>query len=189
MIEVAGAILAGGKSSRMGEDKANLQLYGKTLLQHMQGILHAASIKNIYISHPNIIPDYIPGFGPLSGVHAILNNILKYPKHNDSKHIIFIPIDMPNITNSLVNKLTSVPDNVPLVYFESYKMPFRLNADIEWLELIESLFRNAEDVSLGNFQQNIHTSCQIKTFPDGQECFRNINTPEEWSRFLGEEKI
>ncbi len=178
MTKIAGAILAGGKSSRMGRDKAGLPLCGKTLLQYMGDILKNAGIKNIYISHPDFIADIIPESGPLSGVHAILNNVEKL-----HKHIIFIPIDMPALTSSLIEKLISAPDNAPLVQFESYKMPFRLSTDRQWFELAERLLQAREDVSLGNFQNNISNSIKIKTLDNEQHYFQNINTSEEWSNF------
>jgi molybdenum cofactor guanylyltransferase len=71
-------ILAGGKSSRMGEDKAFLRLGGRTLLEIAQG-LAAEVCSNIVVVGdrarfgPAAIEDIYPGSGPLGGIHAALS--------------------------------------------------------------------------------------------------------------------
>ncbi len=184
MNEIAGAILAGGKSSRMGTDKASLRLYGKTFLQCMESILREGNIEDIYISHKDVIPDDIPEYGPLSGIHAILNNI---PKQYNK--IVFVPIDMPRLTALLIKKLISVPSKAPLIHFKSYKMPFLLRRTGQWLTLAEKLLQNGKDVSLETFQKNIRCTFQIIPSSTEQKCFLNINTSEEWRAFAGGKKL
>ena len=181
MGKVAGAILAGGKSSRMGEDKARLRLEGRTLLQHMEAVLRRAGLESIYISHPDFIPDETPRCGPLGGVYSILKNVSR--RH---EHIIFVPIDMPDITPDAIAELISAPDEAPLVHFEGYKMPFRISVGQN--KVAEELLKAGGDVSLGNLQDNISGCLRIKT-DINQNHFRNINTPEEWRAFSKEELV
>ena len=178
MAECAGAILAGGKSSRMGQDKAGLRLYGKTLLQHMQSILSEAGMQNLYVSHPQSIPDDMPGHGPLSGIHAILKQVLKH-----HTHILFVPVDMPGLTSSLIKRLVEAPCAAPLVHYASYNMPFRLIAQRQWFELAGRLLQKKSDVSLGTFQEHIAGSLVIESTGLDQHAFRNVNTPEQWDDF------
>lgn len=72
-------ILAGGKSSRMGRNKAELLLDGKTFLQWQVDKLRDMGIGDILISGPmeplpgtRAIPDIFPDRGPLGGLHACL---------------------------------------------------------------------------------------------------------------------
>jgi molybdenum cofactor guanylyltransferase len=72
-------ILAGGKSSRMGEDKARLQLQGRTLLEiavekarQVAGNVDIVGSRAAFGS--DAIEDIFPNCGPLGGIHAALTH-------------------------------------------------------------------------------------------------------------------
>ena len=77
---LSGIILAGGASRRMGQNKAELRLMGKTLLQRQADKLYALGIQDVMLSGAGcpalpgmrVIPDEHPGKGPLGGLHACL---------------------------------------------------------------------------------------------------------------------
>lgn len=77
---LSGIVLAGGASRRMGQDKAQLTLLDRTLLQWQAEKLRALGIGDIMISGEGctalpgtrVIPDIIPHRGPLGGLHACL---------------------------------------------------------------------------------------------------------------------
>jgi len=185
MTNIAGAILAGGKSSRMGEDKADLQLHGKNLLEIMRQILNASGMKDIYISSPNNIKDIIANCGPLSGVHAILNNI-----SDEYDYVLFIPIDMPELKVNLLKKLIlAAEEKADLIYFTSHRMPFILKNEKKWLKLVQEILLNENNFSLGYFQSKIANQQQIKISSDEEKFFNNINTPLEWKKFKKGEKV
>jgi molybdopterin-guanine dinucleotide biosynthesis protein A len=71
-------ILAGGKSSRMGEDKAFLQLGGKTLLERARALAFTVCGRVFVVGDcarfgPEAIEDIFPNSGPLAGLHAALS--------------------------------------------------------------------------------------------------------------------
>lgn len=73
----SGAVLAGGRSSRFGSDKARYVYRGKTLLTWALESLSGADERFVIAHHPYeldlpIYPDLVPGGGPLSGLHAAL---------------------------------------------------------------------------------------------------------------------
>ena len=93
--EVGGYVLAGGKSSRMGRDKALLELAGKPLVQHasvkLQRIcaeVHLLGNRNELAVYGPLVRDVHEGRGPLSGIEAALE---------DSQYDwnLFMPVDMP----------------------------------------------------------------------------------------------
>jgi|NGEPerStandDraft_6_1074524.scaffolds.fasta_scaffold94132_2 molybdopterin-guanine dinucleotide biosynthesis protein A len=77
--DVTAFILAGGRSSRMGTDKALLPLGRQTLLERA---LHTAAMvaNTVFIAGPreryarygNVVEDVFPDCGPLGGIHAAL---------------------------------------------------------------------------------------------------------------------
>jgi molybdenum cofactor guanylyltransferase len=78
-----GFVLAGGKSVRMGADKAALTLEGRTLLEHALGIVGQVAgevailgPKQLYGGYGvRVIEDIYPGCGPLGGIHAALKHV------------------------------------------------------------------------------------------------------------------
>ena len=80
MDDLTAFILAGGKSSRMGRDKAFVQIEGVTLL-HRALVLARTLTPAVWIvgdppkftSINPAIGDVHPGHGPLGGIHAALN--------------------------------------------------------------------------------------------------------------------
>ncbi len=98
---LTGLILAGGKSFRMGRDKAFLEINGKPLLQLQMERLELAGCAEILISGPNnrgyerfekqIVEDHIQNSGSLAGLCAGLA-----AAKNES--ILVLAIDLPNLT-------------------------------------------------------------------------------------------
>src|SRR5258705_3897791 len=75
----AGFVLTGGKSSRMGADKAFLEFDGRTLLERALEVMHEACDEVAIVGDPAkfgsygvVVPDLYPGCGPLAGIHAAL---------------------------------------------------------------------------------------------------------------------
>ena len=91
-----GFVLAGGRSSRMGQDKALLQLGGRSLvgiaLDKLRSIGVAApriaGARTDLSSHAPVVPDLHPGCGPLSGIEAALTA-------SSQPLNLFLPVDMP----------------------------------------------------------------------------------------------
>ena len=93
--EVGGYVLAGGKSSRMGQDKALLKLAGKPLVRHAVKKLRRVCMDvRILSDNPElaayapIVPDLHPGCGPMGGMEAAL-------AHSIFEWNLFIPVDVP----------------------------------------------------------------------------------------------
>lgn len=96
--DVAGVILAGGKSSRMGQDKRFLTYQGNTFLELATANLEKLNLAQSLISAndlPGAIKDSTPDRGPVSGILSVVN-------HLDCKGltgVIFIPVDTPRLTS------------------------------------------------------------------------------------------
>lgn len=109
---VAGIVLAGGRSSRMnGENKALLQLAGKTLLaravERLRLQVEALAI-NSNVALPDngypVIADTVTGYaGPLAGILTGM----AWANDQQLSHIVTVACDTPFFPADLVNRLGS----------------------------------------------------------------------------------
>ena len=100
---ILGTVLAGGKSQRFGEDKSQVKLAGKLLIDHMlteiiDEFKELLIVSNNKISFHNsekisIIEDCEKGLGPLGGVLSAMKWIKENQK--DYKWIVTFPVDTP----------------------------------------------------------------------------------------------
>jgi molybdopterin-guanine dinucleotide biosynthesis protein A len=88
-------VLAGGQSTRMGRDKALLELHGRPLIEYALEKLRALNFSP-YIIGPRpdlaafapVIPDIHRNAGPLGGIEAALHA-------TDAEQNLFVPVDLP----------------------------------------------------------------------------------------------
>ncbi len=96
-------LLAGGKSSRMGTNKAELIYQGQTFVKTLLSKAKALGIEQIYISGfkedgITTVWDIYPEQGPIGGIHACMKQV-KTP------YCIVIPVDVPQIPTKVLEKL------------------------------------------------------------------------------------
>ena len=103
--EVRGYVLAGGRSSRMGVDKARLEIGGRSLLEIAAGKLRevcdeVSVVGGGEVGFPGvkIVPDLHPGFGPMGGMEAALRDV-------GEAWAMFLPVDMPMVPVGLLRAL------------------------------------------------------------------------------------
>ncbi len=105
--KVSCAILAGGKSSRMGTNKALVKLNKQTLIERVVEKVDDSVTKPIIITNtpedftfmklPSF-PDVIKNIGPLGGIYTAL-------KHCNTTHCLIIACDLPFLTTELFRLL------------------------------------------------------------------------------------
>lgn len=98
-------ILAGGKSSRMGHNKATLKWNGISFLDHIIFKIRCAGIQTILISGQGYeekpfesVKDLYPERGPLGGIHAGLKKI-------QTPYCFVLPVDVPGIPVFVLEEL------------------------------------------------------------------------------------
>lgn len=110
---ITAVILSGGKSSRIGEDKALFKISNLTLIERIYFLLNKLFNEVIIISNKpkryeflntKIYKDIFPGFGPLSGIHSGLTN-------SNTNLNFFISCDMPFVSKELIEFLINIEFN------------------------------------------------------------------------------
>ena len=162
MIEnnILGVILAGGKSSRFGSNKADAHLGDKTLLEHTISkveknfleVLIVSNKESIKINKKNVflVKDFIKGqLGPLIGILSAMKWIEQYNKKY--KWIATFPCDTPFFDDSIIEKLKNCSlSNDHLLFFLNSRKK-RHNIFGLWsLKLINIL---EEDIRSNNFRK------------------------------------
>jgi molybdopterin-guanine dinucleotide biosynthesis protein A len=106
--EVKAFILAGGESTRMGEDKALLTLAGRPLLSRTADLLSPLVASVTVIGNPArysslglaVVPDDTPGVGPLGGIATAL-------RISSAEWNLVVGCDMPYLTAEWLEFLIS----------------------------------------------------------------------------------
>ena len=114
---VTGVVLAGGKSTRMGQDKALLMLNGKSFILHIaealqtlfEEVIVSANTRDYDFLGLPVVKDVYKICGPLGGIHAALGSV-KTP------YIFIAPCDTPLLVPAMVEMLLTEakPDVITL---------------------------------------------------------------------------
>ncbi len=106
----AAVLLAGGRSRRMGQDKALLPLPdGRRLWERQLAVLRALEPAELFISGPPrvgfptdvpLLADSVPGLGPLAGIAAALRAMR-------SPRLVVLAVDLPAMTAGFLAALLS----------------------------------------------------------------------------------
>jgi len=180
------ALIAGGKSSRMGRDKALLDWNGRPLWQHQLETLQALSPAEILICRadnpplPAIdarhIPDLLPSRGPLGAIAAALETA-------STSHLLVLAIDLPHITPDFLKTLLAktTPDTgiVPKSnhFYEGLAAIYPTHLAPLARQALES-----NDHSLQTFIKTATQRAGLHAYPISPEDlpkFKNLNTPED----------
>lgn len=190
MIDKTAIILAGGKNSRMNyKNKSFLESHGRSFIESILDVV--SSYKEIIVvsNKPSlynhlgvrVIKDIVPGYGPLSGIHAGLMNA-KFD------YSLVLPCDMPFIEKELVNYLGRLDDGYDVVvpWSGEHFQPLCAIYGKGCIDAIEECFRNNVRKII-DFYPNVNVRHvdydELGEFKDIENIFRNINTPSDYKKF------
>jgi molybdopterin-guanine dinucleotide biosynthesis protein A len=176
------AVLAGGKSSRMGQDKALLQWQGDTLLQRAIALLQQTGANEVLVSGRDGIADLLPHCGPPGAVLSLLN-FLHERDQLDGAPLLLIPVDMPLLTLPTLQLLLQriVPGHG--TRFRNQIFPCILPASAGLFLHLQQLFKDARHLGGQRSLRALLEFTQAEPVDDDAipaREFRNFNTPSEW---------
>lgn len=190
--EATGVVLAGGKSTRMGQDKAALLLDGEPLLARVVRRLQHA-LADVLIVGPaeigalvpglRVVQDTEPGRGPLAGLSSALRAI-------STPWAFVVACDMPFIEPALVRAMVDLavaPPEVDAVVLRTQRGTEKLHTAYAktCLPAVDNQLA-AGDLALHRLLSAIRVrempwSDAVRYDPAGYSAF-NANTPEDWAR-------
>ena len=182
-------LLAGGKSARMGQQKAQLLYQGKTFLEHMLDKARQLGITKAYLSgcaspDPSVetVWDQYPDRGPLGGIHACM-------KVMDTPYCLILPVDAPTLPISVLEALLQrhearTGENVLIWEHGIRQEPLIAIYPAAMASTIENLIRDHSAPVFRAIDTWGYESYRIEL---EQEQVLNINTPELYKKLLGEQ--
>lgn len=174
-------ILAGGKSSRMGKDKAFLELGEGTLIEMLvekgrafgfdEIIIVSNEIEKYLFLKVKVVKDFYPGMGPLAGIHAGLT-------HSRYWNNFVIPCDMPFISLELIKQLLAVQNDCKVVVpkigdkFQPLAALYTKDCVSHIAYLLENKISKVIEL------YDLVKTCYLEI--EENNCFFNINTPDDF---------
>lgn len=178
-----GVLLAGGQSSRMGQDKASLTIADTTLLEFMRAKLQQAGIDEIVICRnaPGYLNDSIPQLGPLGALYTL-------SRHYPERRALIIPVDMPLLRVASLKAFAAVTADSPLPASPKQQMfPLYLAFTPAVNAALTRRVNKAEDLSIAAFLRE-SGGRQLSNFAVSDDEFLNANTPQQWQAILSKVK-
>lgn len=186
--DVTAFILAGGKSTRMGTDKAFVTLNGHTLLERMlllaRSVCTSVSIvgqRGQFEDFAPVVEDIFPGRGPLAGIHAALRS-------SKTDLNLILAVDNPFLSTKflklLITRSRSSRASVTIARTSNGWQPLCAVYRREFADLAEEALRAGRyriDALFNPTTTHIIGEDELREQGFSPELFLNLNTPEELS--------
>ena len=178
-------MLAGGKSSRLGRDKALLPVGGGALAGHVAATVAAAAGSVILIGDPQkyghlgytVLPDRKPGSGPLGGIESALS-------YTAADWNLVLACDMPGISAAFLRGLLEAAERAGADALAPAGPTGRLEplCAVYHRRCRETLGR-ALEAGVRKITDALAGLKVARLAVDDAAGFENLNTPEEWDRY------
>jgi molybdenum cofactor guanylyltransferase len=185
-MKITGIILAGGLSSRMGRDKALIQLDKHTMIEKIIALIRPFCDELLISANKNkykdfgyeIIKDKHKRIGPLGGIISCLN---------ESSHElnIIISCDTPNISGKTILKLLQESKNydITLPCYNNRCEPLIAVYNRNCVEKLE-LMANSSSYKLQTIINNLNSNIIHFEESGKVEEFININSKKDLKKYL-----
>ncbi|MFV1999716.1 MAG: molybdenum cofactor guanylyltransferase [Acidimicrobiia bacterium] len=180
--DVVGVVLSGGKSTRMGRDKAAIEFGGEPMLERAVAALSLVFDAVLVAGDSTVaaevetVTDVIAHGGPLSGLDAVY-------RRAEGKAVFLLAVDLPFVDAGVIREIAgpgveSTGTRVPVTRGRLQPLCALYGADLgpHVRDHLES-----DDRSMFGFIASIEDVDLVEMDPD---VFENVNTAEELSAAL-----
>lgn len=191
MADLEGFILAGGASSRMGEDKSRLRLGGLTFVERVARALGPFATRvRLVSSRPDapahglpVVRDLHESRGALGGLHAALTSC-------HAPLALVVSCDLPFVTSELFERLLSLrtddADALAPVQPDGRPQPLcALYSAAAGARVAEEMMRSGE-LRPRELLRRVRTRWvafeELADLPNSARLFENVNTPEDYEK-------
>ncbi|MFN8456993.1 MAG: molybdenum cofactor guanylyltransferase [Anaerolineae bacterium] len=184
------AILAGGQSRRMGQDKAFLPVGGRPVIERViaavtpltDDLFISANTPDKFAPYGlSVVPDVYPDKAALGGIYSVIGAA----RHG---HVLVVACDLPFLNVALLQHLIDLastadviapliqppqPETLHAVYSRNCLLPIQKRLLANQLRVIGFF----EDVSVRYVGRE-----EVAQFDPNFHSFINMNTPQDWQR-------
>lgn len=181
-----GVILSGGRSLRMGEDKAFIEIEGMPIVQRIcrlflllfQEVIIITSRKERYLQFGvKVYEDIIPDLGALGGLYTAITSA-------SFSYSFVVACDMPFLRRNVIEYLIQKRDDYDVIIPRTWDglQPLHAIYSKNCLEAIQTVLKQNKRRII-DFLPLVHTnivdSSEFYSLDPDMESFININTPED----------
>ena len=185
--DVTGVILAGGKSSRMGKNKALLEIGGERIIDKavslfkslFKEVILVTNTPEEYAGHDvKVVTDIFPGKGSLGGIYTGL-------VYASCDYSFIASCDMPFLKRELIEYLINIKNGFDVVVpkLRTGHEPLHAVYSRRCLKPIEALIKK-DDLRIIGFYPEVRvkevSEDELAPFNSEPSPFININTPEDY---------
>ncbi len=167
-----GVVLAGGRSSRMGQNKAHMEFKGRSLLNRAQDVLAELELESV-VNSPEQIADEIPDFaGPLAGISSVVNQTA-------ADWWLILPVDMPLLDKDVLLPLIQ---NEQSAFYPYFPLPCKIKNTPNTKEVLKQLLNNPEPKarSVKSLLKQLKAT-ELEQTDSVSKKLMNVNSPEDWA--------
>jgi molybdopterin-guanine dinucleotide biosynthesis protein A len=184
--QVSVAIMAGGKSSRMGVDKSFVPFNGRPMIEIVQERVANLGSETLLITNkPDeyahlglpMVEDMYPDHGPLGGIFTAVYAAI-------SPHVLIVACDMPWLNRSLLQYMITLRETADVIVprWEKYPEPLHAIYSKRCLPPIEEKLKAQRLKITGFFGQvavRFVERAEIERYDENGRSFANINSPDD----------
>ncbi|HWZ42451.1 MAG TPA: molybdenum cofactor guanylyltransferase [Candidatus Saccharimonadales bacterium] len=188
-IPSTGFVLAGGKSSRMGTNKALLELEGLTLAARTHDLLAEVCPRVVILGAPAIyghlgecFPDVYSGCGPLAGIHVALLN-------SQTRLNLVTAVDTPFLSVAflafLLEQAAGSAAAVTAPEIAGFVQPLCAVYTPTFLPVAEAALQDGRykiTPLFSEVESQVLSAQQLGRFAPDTGMFDNLNTPEDYAK-------
>lgn len=194
---MTGFVLAGGKSSRMGREKALLRIGQSTLIevvirrlrtcvQHLVVIGNAQNVSGLEgVSDVTVLTDLKPAYGPLMGIYTGLMS-------TTTPLNLFVSCDMPWLDGRLIERLASAwceqVESVASLHPLEGVQPFPLLCHVNACRTVGALLDQGERSLKALLSRPGARLVRIEE-PELWRAFTNVNTVADYAQLCDETPV
>jgi molybdopterin-guanine dinucleotide biosynthesis protein A len=183
---MTGVILAGGESSRMGRNKAFIEIQGERIIDRTISIFNKLFDEVLLVTNAPLdyldldvrtVTDIIPGKGSLGGIYTGLF-------FSSSPQAFFVGCDMPFLDTRVITYFLSLAETADVVVQRSddYWEPLHAVYSRRFIKPIERLMKEGELQIIQAYKwakvREVKRE-ELEPIDPGLQSFVSFNTPEE----------
>jgi len=188
---MTGVILAGGESTRMGKNKAFIEINGKRIIDRTVSLFREVFDDVLLVTNTpldyielkvRIVTDLVSGKGSLGGIYTGLF-------FSSSSKAFFVGCDMPFLDRRVIQYFLGLAQTADIVVqrTKDYWQPLHAIYPRTLLKPIERLLQQGELKIIKTYQgMRVRevTGEELKRFDPDLHTLSNFNTPEELKKLL-----